>query len=98
MVAKNGPLSTVARITRTFIEKSSPLSQPANGAEGASGLVSLDARPVPRLERFNSSSTHLRDWIIVNLVQLDSGNQFPTVRRKGGDDDRGFSPALNAER
>ena len=39
----------------------------------------------------------LRDWIIANLVQLDSGYQFPTVRRKGGDDDRGFSPALNAE-
>src|SRR5258706_4418038 len=39
----------------------------------------------------------LRDWITVNLVQRDSGNQFPPVRRKGGDDDRGFSPALNAE-
>ncbi len=39
----------------------------------------------------------LREWIVLNLVQLDFGNQFPTVRRKGGDDDRGFSPALNAE-
>jgi hypothetical protein len=39
----------------------------------------------------------LREWLGINFVQLDTGNQFPTVRRKGGDDDRGFAPALNEE-
>lgn len=42
-------------------------------------------------------NSSLREWVGINFVQLDSGNQFPTVRRKGGDDDRGFSPALNEE-
>lgn len=44
-----------------------------------------------------TGDSNLREWLGINFVQLDSGNQFPTVRRKGGDDDRGFSPALNEE-
>jgi len=42
-------------------------------------------------------NSNLREWVGINFVQLDRGNQFPTVRRKGGDDDRAFSPALNEE-
>ena len=44
-----------------------------------------------------TGSMNLREWIGINFAQLDSGNQFPTVRRKGGDDDRGFSAALNEQ-
>jgi len=39
----------------------------------------------------------LREWVGINLVQLDRGNPFPTGRRVGGGEGRGFSPALNAE-
>jgi hypothetical protein len=62
-----------------------------------SRAMAVSDKCVDELLNLSRRGTGLRDWIIVNLVQLDSGNQFPTVRRKGGDDDRGFSPALNAE-
>lgn len=39
----------------------------------------------------------MREWISIKCKPLASGNPFPDVRRKGGDHDRGFSPALNEE-
>lgn len=37
----------------------------------------------------------MREWVSIKLYA--QGNPFPDVRRKGGDHDRGFSPALNKE-
>jgi hypothetical protein len=62
-----------------------------------SRAAAISDKCVDELLNLSRRGVGMRDWITINLVQLDSGNQFPTVRRKGGDDDRGFSPALNAE-
>ena len=44
-----------------------------------------------------SSGVSLREWWSINMVPVNPANPFPDVRRKGGDQDRGFSPALNQE-
>lgn len=59
--------------------------------------AAVDHKCLDDLLNLPRGRTALREWIAINLVQLDSGNPFPTMRRKGGDHDRGFSPALNAE-
>jgi hypothetical protein len=44
-----------------------------------------------------SGKMSLREWLGINVKPSNPANPFPDVRRKGGDDDRGFSPALNQE-
>jgi hypothetical protein len=39
----------------------------------------------------------LREWVGINIDPMPQANPFPDVRRKGGDHDRGFSPALNQQ-
>lgn len=39
----------------------------------------------------------IREWVSINFLPMPDANPFPDVRRKGGDHDRGFSPALNQE-
>jgi hypothetical protein len=39
----------------------------------------------------------VREWVSIHDTPMPLANPFPDVRRKGGDHDRGFSPALNQE-
>ena len=43
------------------------------------------------------SNMSIREWVSINDIPMPVANPFPDVRRKGGDHDRGFSPALNQE-
>ncbi len=42
-------------------------------------------------------SMSVREWVSIHDTPMPTANPFPDVRRKGGDHDRGFSPALNQE-
>lgn len=42
-------------------------------------------------------SMSVREWVSIHDKPMPLANPFPDVRRKGGDHDRGFSPALNQE-
>ena len=47
--------------------------------------------------RLGKEAMHIQEYVAINIEPSQQGNPFPDMRRKGGDHDRGHTPALNAE-
>jgi hypothetical protein len=63
---------------------------PDNAIEWARSAGCLD-----ELLTLKDRNMSLREFFSIRGVPVSSGDPFPTVRRVGGDRDRGFSRALN---